>query len=141
MQQIDQHSELVLTIDRIARELVGLTASALREGGEELTLVQYRVLALTEDYPGISLGALAEELRRDISTTSRVVKRLLKRGLIVANSDPTDRRRNMYELSDDGQELLRAVLATRRQSIAGRIDGAKLDLASLEELRCALVRK
>lgn len=53
------------------------------------------------------IGEIAEELNVHISTASRVVGRLEKRGLLTRRKAPGDKRRILVSLEPEGEELVR----------------------------------
>lgn len=54
---------------------------------------------------------LASETRLDTSTVSRHVQNLERRGYIARTPDPDDRRAQRLELSEQGQTVIRSMLA------------------------------
>jgi DNA-binding MarR family transcriptional regulator len=72
----------------------------------ELTLPQYRLLALLADGAAMS-SALAERLAVKPPTVTSVVDGLVTRGLVERQPDPTDRRRLPLALTEDGAALVR----------------------------------
>jgi DNA-binding MarR family transcriptional regulator len=72
----------------------------------ELTLPQYRLLALLADGAAMS-SALAERLAVKPPTVTSVVDGLVGRGLVERQPDPTDRRRLPLALTEDGLALVR----------------------------------
>ncbi|MHB8189054.1 MAG: MarR family winged helix-turn-helix transcriptional regulator [Ferrimicrobium sp.] len=113
--------EVVLGIDRLARELVGLTARALAEEGSPLTFVQYRTLVVVSETPGISQKALAQSLGVDRSTMSRTLGRLRKRDLVVVSIAEGDARRAAIRLTPAADSLIERVFRRRRYLIASRV--------------------
>jgi DNA-binding MarR family transcriptional regulator len=75
-------------------------------GPFELTLPQYRLLALLADGAAMS-SALAERLAVKPPTVTSVVDGLVARGLVERHPDPNDRRRLPLALSDEGADLVR----------------------------------
>jgi DNA-binding MarR family transcriptional regulator len=72
----------------------------------ELTLPQYRLLALLADGAAMS-SALAERLAVKPPTVTSVVDGLVVRGLVERQPDPTDRRRLPLALTEDGAAIVR----------------------------------
>ncbi|MGD9796783.1 MAG: MarR family winged helix-turn-helix transcriptional regulator [Acidimicrobiia bacterium] len=71
----------------------------------ELTLPQYRLLALLSDGAAMS-SSLAERLAVKPPTVTSVVDGLVTRGLVERQPDPTDRRRLPLALTDEGTALV-----------------------------------
>jgi DNA-binding MarR family transcriptional regulator len=134
MQQELALQELAITtIDRVARELVGLTAVAVAEAGIEFTLVQYRLLVLLVDHGPLEQGVLASATRRSASTISRNVARLERRGLVERSRSESDLRRRVVALTSEGAELIERALAARADLVARRLEGASIEELELIE--------
>ncbi len=113
-------SDALDALERIAFGTVAVTATSLDDiGGHELTFLGWRALVV--------LGAAGEPLRAtDLgarlgtsrSSTSKLLRRLDRRGLVELASDPGDGRVVLVGLSGRGVELRRAVLARRRELLA-----------------------
>ncbi len=87
---------------------------------EALTVPQFRVLAFLGRCRGASLSALAEHLGVTSASTSTLVERLVKRGLVGRGNDPLERRRVRLELTGPGAELLEQSRLRARSFIADR---------------------
>lgn len=82
-----------------------------------ITPQQHLVLAVTRghpDYPQVAIGALAEALQLRQSSTSLLVDRCVKRGLLNRQEDPRDRRRVVVWLTDEGQQILDRITTANR---------------------------
>jgi DNA-binding MarR family transcriptional regulator len=77
-----------------------------RELNSEVTSVQFGVLSLLDQNPGIDQRSLGELLQLDRSTVADVVLRLETRGYIGRNRDVADRRRKILSLTDAGRAEL-----------------------------------
>ncbi|GGF38174.1 MarR family winged helix-turn-helix transcriptional regulator [Subtercola lobariae] len=73
---------------------------------DEISSVQFGLLSILRRTPGASQRMLCDELDLDRSTVADVAARLERRGLIERVRDATDRRRNVLELTADGQAAL-----------------------------------
>ena len=107
------------------------TALALALDGEDLTPLQYAVLAYVLGEPDIGQSGLAERLGIDRNNTSVIVEQLESKGLLTRRVDPLDRRsrllrltthgeklqRRMQPLTSAGQEKLLSVLAPEEQKL------------------------
>ncbi|MGH8497033.1 MAG: MarR family winged helix-turn-helix transcriptional regulator [Gammaproteobacteria bacterium] len=71
----------------------------------ELSVAEWRVLAILGRFPGLSAGEVAERGAMDKVTVSRAVARLLKAGRITRRFARSDRRRSVLELSRTGQAV------------------------------------
>jgi DNA-binding MarR family transcriptional regulator len=98
-------------IARLARQLEhGL-------GSVDLTLPQYRVLALLADGSAAS-SHLAERLAVSPPSVTGVVDGLVARGLVIRKPHPTDRRRLDLDLTPEGRTLL----VEADESVNARLD-------------------
>ena len=97
---------------------------------------QFWTLVALSERPGLSLAELAEQLRADPPTLSRVVRGLSRRRLVRSAADPRDRRRLRLRLTAAGerlgQELGQQAVELRSAVVAG------LDAPALEALRGGL---
>lgn len=91
-------------IDRLAR----LHAAARRRPG--LNDVQVSALDYLDQANAVSRSpsAVADYLDATRGTVSQTLRALARKGLIVAASDPADRRSLRYDLTAKGREVLRA---------------------------------
>ena len=88
---------------RAAARLAKVAGTALAGAG--LTLAQYRVLVFLDgtDRPATHVAGL---LGVTPSTVTSVVDGLTHRDLVERRADPTDRRRVMLSLTDEGRRML-----------------------------------
>jgi DNA-binding MarR family transcriptional regulator len=89
-------------------------------GDEQITTTQFAALVKLHDLGELSQNHLGRLTAMDPATTQGVIRRLLDRKLIVARSDPNDRRRTLLSLSESGAALIEE-LVTRAPSIAAAI--------------------
>lgn len=82
----------------------------------ELTPVQYGVLAIVEDDPGVDQKTIAKRLGLDRSTITEVIARLLRRGYLDRAQAPEDRRRKTLQLSATGYAILTEMRRVPRAS-------------------------
>ena len=78
----------------------------MREVSTDVTSVQYAVLLVLEQRPGVSQRELGDELDLDRSTIAELAARMVRNGLVERISDPHDQRRNTLFLTTTGRELL-----------------------------------
>ncbi|HEX7007921.1 MAG TPA: MarR family winged helix-turn-helix transcriptional regulator [Alphaproteobacteria bacterium] len=87
-----------------------------------ITPVQYSSLMAIRAFPGIDQRSLARVIAFDRSTIGSVVERLERRGLVVRETDPGDRRYKALYVTPDGAQLLRdmepSVLAVGEKLLA-----------------------
>ena len=110
---------LVDELEVIAMGCVAVTARSLVEASAtELTFTQWRALVVIASSPDIRVGALGALLGAQQSATSRLVSRLVRRGLVSAQADPADRRATTLRLSPAGIEVHERVTSARRRHLA-----------------------
>ncbi len=78
----------------------------MREVSADVTSVQYAVLLVLEQRPGVSQRELGDELDLDRSTIAELAARMVRNGLVARAGDPSDKRRNTLYLTDKGQAQL-----------------------------------
>ncbi len=112
------------SLERIIVAGVALTTAALSHAhpGLELTLAQWRVvLILGSRTDAMSVSAVAAAIGVTLPATSRQLRRLEGRGLILIEPDVRDRRSVRVSLTATGRDLRAAVIAFRRDAIAGMV--------------------
>jgi DNA-binding MarR family transcriptional regulator len=87
-------------------------------GGQFATVPQLRALGLVHRRPGASLTDVAAHLGVTPATTSVLVDRLVRRGLLRRDAHPEERRRISLSLTPAGERHLRAARTATRQRLA-----------------------
>lgn len=105
-----------------SRVLVAIAARSLADAGEEVTLTQYRSLVVLASRGPQGVATLADAVAVTPPTASRLVERLVKKGLVRRRTDRHDRRQVRIALTESGRHLIDAVSARRRQEIATLLD-------------------
>lgn len=77
--------------------------------GAEVSLVQSHILFEIRRQKNTSMQQVADELGMDITTFSRQVKTLEKKGLVSKTPDPGDRRVNLLALTAAGAAVLEQI--------------------------------
>ncbi len=115
---------LTAAIERLSFGLVAITALAV-DGAttrHSLTFQQWRVLVTVgRADDGVRISQLAERIGASAPSTSRLVRRLVAKGMVTVETDPADRRAMRVRLSVAGMELRRRVIDRRRALIAATI--------------------
>lgn len=101
--------------------------------GEDLTPMQWAVLAKLAELGTSSQNLLGRLTAMDVATIKGVVERLSRRGLIETRPDAEDRRRLVVSLSPAGQALY-------EQLVARAAEVSHLTLAPLSEAEQATLR-
>lgn len=70
---------------------------------EDLTPTQFAVMARLAELGSVSQNRLGRTVGLDVATTKGVVDRLGARGLLRSDQDPTDKRRQLISLTEDGR--------------------------------------
>lgn len=81
----------------------------LNEAGLDITIDQWLVLHTIEDTPEISQWEIAERVFKDAASVTRIVDLLIKKGYLLRQSHPQDRRRFTLELTKEGKTLTKLV--------------------------------
>lgn len=126
--------------DELRTALKRLMRSMQREGGDmdsNISMMQYLLLALIHEQPGIGVAALARLQNVRGPTVSAQVKSLEELGLVERSApDPQDRRRSGLQVSAQGLTILDALRARRRDALARRI--ARLSPQQMDALAAAM---
>jgi DNA-binding MarR family transcriptional regulator len=97
------------------------------------TVPQFRSLLYVHRHVGASLSETADFLGLTLPSASKLVDQLVKRGLLVRQHDPADRRRMTLRLTATGDALLKGAQATVRRQLATMLAAfSDAELAVLE---------
>lgn len=88
----------------LMRQLDLLSGSKVQE---DISYGQYKVISVIHNHGPISVGNLGRLVGSAQSTTSEMVARLTKAGLVTKVRGPYDGRVVMVELTDQGRQLMR----------------------------------
>lgn len=125
---------------RAAARTLALVARVLERAAGDLTLAQYRVLALVA--AGDERAShLALRLAVGKPTVTAVVDGLAERGFLERLADPGDRRATRLVLTDSGREALDSAeteMARRVGALVDRADDREALLAGVAAMRSAL---
>ncbi len=135
--------------NRVSRAIARLYAERF-----DLTIPEWRVMAVLGERPDMSAREVAERTAMDKVAVSRAVARLLKKGRLTRHLAPEDRRRSVLALSDEGRMIYdqvvplarafeRAVLAalTCEEEAILSILLAKLEALPLEDLPARITNR
>ena len=113
---------------------VSTTIAQVYEERFNLSIPEWRVIAILGRYPGLSAVEVAERTVMDKVAVSRAVTKLLKNGRIDREFADADRRRSILNLSEEGRrvhdEVAPLALQFERDLLQGldADDKAKLDV-------------
>ena len=103
----------------------------------EMTIPEWRIMAVLGRYPGLSAGEVAERTAMDKVAVSRAVARLIESDRVSRSVADADRRRSILELSSAGwavyekivpialgyeQELMRSLPREQRRQLDSTLD-------------------
>jgi len=94
-----------------------MAARSLADAGEDVTLTQYRSLVVLASRGPQGVASLAEAVAVTPPTASRLVDRLVRKGLVRRRTDRHDRRQVRVGLTEAGRRLVDLVTERRRAEI------------------------
>lgn len=106
----------------------------------KLTALQLVVLRLLHECPEIRVSELAEKLNVGNSTTSGIVDRMVKAGIVERERTIADRRAMTLTLTDKGMELWRETDATRMNMMRPLLSLSEHDHRELNRLQNEVLR-
>lgn len=89
----------------ILSHTVSTTIAQVYEKRFNLSIPEWRVIAILGRYPGLSAVEVAERTFMDKVAVSRAVTKLLKNGRIDRQFADADRRRSILNLSEEGRRV------------------------------------
>jgi MarR family transcriptional regulator, transcriptional regulator for hemolysin len=108
----------------------------LNDAGLDITIDQWLVLNTIESDPGVSQWEIAEKVFKDAASVTRIIDLLIKKGYLLRQAHPVDRRRFTLALTGEGKTLVKQV---NKISEENRNIGLKgLSDTDLEQLRGTL---
>jgi DNA-binding MarR family transcriptional regulator len=84
-----------------------------RAAEHDLSVVQAQALIEIDQTPGISLGGLADSISKDLASTSILIDRMSKLGLVRRAVDPRDRRRNQLFVTTQAETTVEEMKSAR----------------------------
>ena len=100
-----------------------IRAEMRRQRTRSLSVPQFRALIFLSRHPGASLSSLADYLGVTRPTTSALVDRLVRRGLVTRTAHPQERRRIVLALTPTGARHLQQAREVTRARIAAALTG------------------
>jgi DNA-binding MarR family transcriptional regulator len=124
-------------LERIVLAGVAITTRALTEAspGFDLTFPQWRALVVVGEHPdGMTVSEVARRIGVTLPATSRQLRRLERRGLVILRRDERDRRAARIQLTAGGLATRAAILAFRRRLIADAVSRVPVTEVTLRDL-------
>jgi DNA-binding MarR family transcriptional regulator len=97
---------------------------------EQVTPIQWGILTILAENPGVGQVEIADELGLDRSNVANVVDRLIRRGLLKQATSTQDRRKKSIRITAAGRKLMHVF-----EPKARRAQRRLLELLSAEERR------
>ncbi|WP_432563822.1 MarR family winged helix-turn-helix transcriptional regulator [Kineococcus sp. SYSU DK003] len=116
-----QVAALADAVDRQLRTLHALKAQVAR-GQSDVERAMHVVLHVLADAGPLRVGALAERLGTDPSTTSRQTAELAERALLRRLPDPEDRRASLLDVTEAGHTVVTAMRRRRHDHLARAVE-------------------
>ena len=114
--------DAVREFNRFYTARLGMTRSGLHR--TRFPLAEARVLYELGAHGVEAVGALRRRMAIDAGQLSRLLKRLEVEGLLERLPSPTDGRRQLVRLTDDGQEAFAALDEGSREEVGALLDAA-----------------
>lgn len=128
--RLDDH--LCFAIYAAQRAITSAYAEVLDPLG--LTYPQYLVLVALRDADGVPVRDLGDRLRLDSGTLTPLLQRLDRASLVRRHRDPSDERRVLVHLTEEGRARVDEALS----AVSGRLCASSLDLSRVPALRDAM---
>ena len=109
---------MVETLQAATRVLAGVALRSLDVLGGEVSLPQFRVLAVLADLGRARSGRVARALGLEASTVTRLADRLVNSGHVTRGRDPRHRGVVTLALTPSGEDLVARVLQWRRDELS-----------------------
>jgi DNA-binding MarR family transcriptional regulator len=100
-----------------APSLVWYIRLHMRKHREGLSVPQFRALVKVRDVPAVSLSSVADHLGASMPTASRIVGKLVQRGLLMRGNCADDRRQVALHLTGRGRAMVDAAHAATRAQL------------------------
>lgn len=88
----------------------------------QLSLPEWRVMAVVGEEPELSAGQVADRTAMDKVAVSRAVNKLIDAGRLERKFSPEDKRRSVLTLSDSGTEIYEQIVPIALNYEAGIIE-------------------
>jgi len=99
----------------------------LTRAGVSLDTALFPLLVRVSVQPGLTIGALADQVGRDYSTVSRQITRLQDLGLVHSEPSEADRRQRLLSVTAAGKNTLKKIDRARHLVMSEALDGWSQD--------------
>ena len=131
---MNQRTSPVDAWEALYRAQVAVLRGLLATFPDEISFTEYDVLFnLYRHRDGIRIRDLNRHLLLTQPSVSRLVDRLVARGLVAKCPEPNDARGTIIRLTDEGYAMFRRVAVEHMKTIDERV-GGRLDQAELDRL-------
>lgn len=115
--------EVLTAIRQITRRIAEHSKYLSREAGLTVPqLMSLKAIAeLNRDTDEVTVAAVAERIRLSAATTSRVIDRLTRAGLVARERRSTDRRRVCLSLTDAGEDRYATLPTPLQETFVARL--------------------
>lgn len=114
--------DVVDTVLSCSRAIALLTGASIHQVTEDVTVAQYRALAVLGGRSEWRLTDLAKAMGVTPSTATRMCDRLVHKDLVSRERDGVDRREVLLALTSHGRELVDLVTEQVRYLVRGMLD-------------------
>lgn len=130
---------LVGALDELIGAAVGVTTVALAQTviGQDLTLPQWRALVVISSTNGLRVSDVATRIGMSRPSMTRLVQRLQRRGVIITEPDPSDRRATILRATPAGMAMRVATMSGRRRLIVDAL-GSGAEALSPDLAHCLM---
>jgi DNA-binding MarR family transcriptional regulator len=126
---LDETARLRLVVLRLARVIRQRATS-------RVTPSQLAVLVTVDAHGPLTLGEIASRENMRAPSASRIVAALEQQAMVTRQTDPTDRRVSLIDVSREGRSFVAEHREWGRSWIAGRVEA--LDADEVDRIRAAL---
>jgi MarR family transcriptional regulator for hemolysin len=110
-----------LLLDAVPPVMRAIRAEMRSHRAPDLSVPQFRTLLFVNRNAGTSLSGVAEHLGLTLPSTSKLVDKLVARGLVAREDATDDRRRIALRLTEDGRSVLAAAAQATLATLAARL--------------------
>lgn len=105
----NEYHKLIVNIQLTASRIIEKVQTVMKE--HDLTSAQYNVLRILrgQNQNPASIGLIKERMIEPNSDVSRIIDRLVKKGLILRTENEIDRRQKDVMISKNGLDVLRKI--------------------------------